>query len=87
MSTGHESFKADILPRGELPTIPTLLTAEGEVLRDGAAIIEHFDAASGRPCQPQSAVDAMLENYAMTDILTIRLARRLAQEDSLEVRV
>jgi hypothetical protein len=28
MSTGHESFKADILPKGKLPTIPTLLTSQ-----------------------------------------------------------
>ncbi|MFK7977566.1 MAG: glutathione S-transferase N-terminal domain-containing protein [Halioglobus sp.] len=51
-STGHESFKADILPKGKLPTIPTLMTPQGEVIRDGAAIIEHFEAANGRPCQP-----------------------------------
>jgi glutathione S-transferase len=52
LSTGHESFKADVLPLGKLPTIPTLVTPGGEVIRDGAAIIEHFEAASGRPCQP-----------------------------------
>ena len=55
LSTGHESFKADILPKGKLPTIPTLLTPGGEVIRDGAAIIEHFEAQSGRPCQPRTA--------------------------------
>jgi glutathione S-transferase len=52
-STGHESFKAEVLPKGKLPTIPTLVTAEGEVIRDGGAIIEHFEAANGRHCQPQ----------------------------------
>ena len=51
-STGHESFKAEVLPKGKLPTIPTMVTVEGEVIRDGAAIIEHFEAASERPCQP-----------------------------------
>lgn len=51
-STGHESFKVEVLPKGKLPTIPTLVTAEGEVIRDGAAIIEHFETATGRPCQP-----------------------------------
>ena len=51
-STGHESFKAEVLPRGKLPTIPTLVTPEGDVIRDGAAIIEHFEAAGGRPCHP-----------------------------------
>ena len=52
LSTGHESFKAEVLPRGKLPTIPTLVTPSGDVIRDGAAIIEHFEAAGGRPCQP-----------------------------------
>jgi glutathione S-transferase len=52
LSTGHESFKTEVLPLGKLPTIPTLVTPEGEVIRDGAAIIEHFEVAHGRPCQP-----------------------------------
>ena len=51
-STGHESFKSDVLPKGKLPTIPTLVTPAGEVIRDGAAIIEHFEAANGRACHP-----------------------------------
>jgi glutathione S-transferase len=54
-STGHESFKAEVLPKGKLPTIPTLVTPEGDAIRDGAAIIEHFEAANGRPCQPPGA--------------------------------
>ena len=52
LSPGHESFKAEVLPRAKLPTIPTLVTPAGEVIRDGAAIIEHFEAANGRSCQP-----------------------------------
>ena len=52
LSTGHESFKAEVLPKAKMPTIPTLVTPTGEVIRDGAAIIEHFEAANGRPCQP-----------------------------------
>jgi glutathione S-transferase len=51
-STWHESFKAEVLPKGKLPTIPTLVTPQGEVIRDGAAIIEHFEASTGRPCRP-----------------------------------
>jgi glutathione S-transferase len=65
LSTGHESFKAEVLPRGRLPTIPTLVTPAGEVIRDGAAIIEHFEAASGRPCRPpgprQQIVSALFD--------------------------
>ena len=52
LSTGHESFKAEVLPKGKLATIPTLVTPEGEVIRDGAAIIEHFEATNGRPSRP-----------------------------------
>ena len=52
LSTGHESFKTEVLPKGKLATIPTLVTPEGEVIRDGAAIIEHFEAASDRPSRP-----------------------------------
>ena len=53
-STGHESFKAEVLPQGKLPTIPTLVTADGEVIRDGGSIIEHFEIANGRACRPAS---------------------------------
>jgi glutathione S-transferase len=65
LSTGHESFKAEVLPRGKLPTIPTLLTPAGDVIRDGAAIIEHFEVANGRPCRPagprQQIVSALFD--------------------------
>ncbi|MDG1399800.1 MAG: glutathione S-transferase family protein [Candidatus Binatia bacterium] len=55
LSTGHESFKNDILPLAKLPTIPTLKTPDGTVIRDGAAIIEYFEQATGHPCQPSTA--------------------------------
>lgn len=64
-STGHESFKTEVLPKGKLPTIPTLVTPGGEVIRDGAAIIEHFEAAADRPCRPpgprQQVVSALFD--------------------------
>ena len=64
-STGHESFKAEVLPQGKLPTIPTLVTADGEVIRDGGAIIEHFEIANGRACQPagprQQVISALFD--------------------------
>ena len=66
-STGHESFKAEVLPKGKLPTIPTLVAPEGEVIRDGAAIIEHFEAANGRPCQPQGPRQKMIS--ALFDVI------------------
>ncbi len=67
LSTGHESFKADVLPKAKLPTIPTLLTPEGDVIRDGAAIIEHFEAASGRPNQPTGPRQKILS--ALFDVI------------------
>tara|TARA_B100000035_G_scaffold195419_1_gene166832 strand:- start:4495 stop:5622 length:1128 start_codon:yes stop_codon:yes gene_type:complete len=66
-STGHESFKAEVLPKGKLATIPTLVTPEGEVIRDGGAIIEHFEAATGRPCQPQGACQQVIS--ALFDVI------------------
>ncbi len=51
-SCGHESYKAEIVAEAKLATIPVLRTEEGQVIRDGAAIIEYFEAANGRPCLP-----------------------------------
>jgi glutathione S-transferase len=67
LSTGHESFKSEVLPQGKLPTIPTLVTPEGEVIRDGAAIIEHFEAANGRPCRPVGARQQIIS--ALFDVI------------------
>lgn len=52
LSTGHESFKAEVLPQTKRASVPTLVTPEGEAIRDGAAIIEYFEAATGYPCRP-----------------------------------
>ena len=66
-STGHESFKAEVLPKSKLATIPTLVTPEGEVIRDGGAIIEYFEAATGRPCQPQGTCQQVIS--ALFDVI------------------
>jgi glutathione S-transferase len=66
-STGHESFKREVLPEAKLPTIPTLVTPEGEVVRDGAAIIEYFEFQAGRPCQPQGACQSVVS--ALIDVI------------------
>ena len=54
LSSGHKSFKAEVLPESKLATIPVLVTPAGQVIRDGGAIIEHFESTSGRPFQPSS---------------------------------
>ena len=74
LSTGHESFKAEVLPKGKLPTIPTLVTPEGEFIRDGAAIIEHFEATNGRPSRPTGPKQRIIN--ALFDVIgTDRLLR------------
>ena len=67
LSSGHESFKAEVLPKGKLATIPTLVTPEGEVIRDGAAIIEHFESLNGRPSQPLGACQQIIS--ALFDVI------------------
>ncbi len=73
LSTGHESFKTEVLPKAKLPTIPTLITPQGEVIRDGAAIIEHFEANNGRPCRPpgpkQQIVSALFDAIGAEGLL------------------
>jgi glutathione S-transferase len=66
-STGHESYKAEVLPLAQLPTIPTLVTAEGKVIRDGAAIIEHFESMNGGANQPLGPRQRVLS--ALFDVL------------------
>ena len=89
LSTGHESFKADVLPKGKIPTIPTLVTPAGEVIRDGAAIIEHFEASSGRPCRPsgprQQLVSALFDVIGTDGLLRPAMHYRWNfPEDNLE---
>jgi glutathione S-transferase len=55
LSSGHKSFKTEVLPESKLATIPVLVTPEGEVIRDGGAIIEYFEKANSRPFQPSTA--------------------------------
>ena len=63
-SVGHSSF-TEIKPIGKLPTIPTLVTPNGEIIRDGAAIIDHFESTFGhlfRPISPlQDTVSSLFD--------------------------
>ena len=45
-------FAENVLPRAKMTMMPTLETTEGEVIRDGAAIVEYFESAAGRPATP-----------------------------------
>lgn len=67
LSAGHPSFKAHILPKAKLGTLPTLVTPSGDVIRDGAAIVEYFEAKNGRPSQPVGAKQRLLS--ALFDLI------------------
>ena len=54
LSCGHKSFKENILPAAKLATIPVLVTPDGQVIRDGAAIIEHLESSNGRLFRPKT---------------------------------
>ncbi len=60
LSSGHESFKAEVLPKAKLPTLPTLVTPSGEVIRDGAAIIDHFESNNGRAFAPRTPKQGLI---------------------------
>ncbi|MGI9431995.1 MAG: glutathione S-transferase family protein [Myxococcota bacterium] len=45
-------YENEVLPQAKLRMMPTLETADGVVIRDGAAIVEHFEAESGHPASP-----------------------------------
>ena len=60
-SLGHSSF-TEIKPIGKLPTIPILVTPNGEVIRDGAAIIDHFESTFGRLFRPISPLQDMVSS-------------------------
>ena len=60
-SIGHSSF-TEIKPIAKLPTIPTLVTPNGEVIRDGAAIIDHFESTFGRLFRPISPLQDMVSS-------------------------
>ena len=48
-----QHFKEHVLPKaGGRQSLPTVELADGTVIRDGAAIIDHFEAAGGHPFAP-----------------------------------
>ncbi|MEM1401856.1 MAG: glutathione S-transferase family protein [Pseudomonadota bacterium] len=52
---GHsDHFKQVVLPQAGIRTIPTLELEDGTVIRDGAAIIDHYEAQFGRPYSPDT---------------------------------
>ena len=57
----HSSF-TEIKPIAKLPTIPILVTPTGEVIRDGAAIIDYFESTLGRLFRPVSPLQDIISS-------------------------
>jgi len=50
---GSQHYGRDVLPKaGGRPGMPTIETTNGDVIRDSAAIIDHFEAETGHPFSP-----------------------------------
>jgi len=49
-----EHYAKTVLPQAESRTVPIVETSEGIVIRDGTAIIDHFEAINGRQFSPRS---------------------------------
>jgi len=47
-------FEEFVRPRATMRMMPTLETQDGLVIRDGAAIVEHFESQAGHPATPPS---------------------------------
>jgi glutathione S-transferase len=66
-------FHTAILPRAGGFSLPTIETAEGEVIRDGTQIVDHFEARIGHPATPsrprQRVVNALLDVIGMEGLL------------------
>ena len=60
-SITHSSF-TEIKPIAKLPTIPILVTPNGEVIRDGAAIIDYFESTLGRLFRPVSPLQEIISS-------------------------
>ena len=57
----HSSFN-EIKTIAKLPTIPILVTPTGEVIRDGAAIIDYFECTLGRLFRPVSPLQDIISS-------------------------
>lgn len=50
-----EYFRQQVLPKaGGRQSLPTIETAEGDVIRDGAAIIDHYESTNGHRFSPKT---------------------------------
>lgn len=59
-TTTSEHYAQHVLSKAGSRTVPTIETADGEVIRDGTAIIDHFESKSGARFSPASPKQKIL---------------------------
>lgn len=73
-STKH--FEEFVFLRAKKRMMPTLETADGLVIRDGAEIVDHFEAIAGHPSTPttprQRILSRLFDVIGMEGLLTDR---------------
>ena len=66
-------FAQHVAGRAGMISMPTIETADGMVVRDGAAIVEHFESLAGHPALPktprQRIVSLLLDAIGMEGLL------------------
>jgi glutathione S-transferase len=70
-TTSH--YHGYVQPRAKLRMMPTLETSDGLVIRDGAAIVEHFESKAGHPASPEGSrqriISRLLDVIGMEGLL------------------
>lgn len=56
----NEHYKNNVLEKAGARTVPVIETVDGEVIRDGTAIIDHFEGLSGAKFSPNSPKQKIL---------------------------
>jgi glutathione S-transferase len=59
-TTAH--FASHVLPLAHRLSMPTLETSDGDVIRDGAAILDHFESRAGYPNSPKTPCQRILSD-------------------------
>lgn len=61
LATRSPHYRNYVLPRaGQRQSLPTVELADGRVIRDGAAIIDHFEELSNHPFSPETSKQRVL---------------------------
>ena len=80
-----EYFRQQVLPKaGDRQSLPTIETAEGDVIRDGAAIIDHYESINGHRFSPKAPRQKILS--LLFDVIGSEGTDKLTHTRGLELQ-